>query len=766
MMREQFDWTASGPGIRSIKFSVKFLLMANTKIKRRINALLALLSAFLLLSSTASAGEPLIWETGSRAEILRGDARGISITDTGAFMLAPRFTQMFDTQQSFVWSSAVDTAGNVYLGTGHDGRIFRVTAAGSGSLLYDSAELDVTALVVGRDGAVYAGTSPDGKVYRITGDGRAETYFDPADKYIWSLAVMADGSLAVGTGDNGKLYRVRASATRPEDALLVDTNETHVISLAVNSRGDLFAGTDPGGLVLRISPEGKAFALFDSSLREIHALAPAPDGSVYALALSEAASSARPAGVTAGAATGADSGGTVTASVTITGVEDSTAGQSASSRSRNDLSNARSAVFRLLPDGGTDVLWSSQTVTAFAVAPAPEGGSVLIGTSDKGRIYSVTDNGRDTLLLQSTEGQVSSLITRGREIFAASSNQGKLFRFSTEPVSEGTFESAVRDAKLVSSWGRIWWQGQGNVELQTRTGNSERPDMTWSDWSAPYTDPRGAQVASPRARYIQWRARLRSTGATGAPHARLEDVSIAYLPRNVAPEVLSITVLPVGVGLQQAVQIQTDPNIEASGLDPSIFGPVASVPPRRLYQRGARSLQWQAEDRNGDTLEYAIYYRSLGESSFRLLKEKLRENFFTVDSAALADGRYIFRVVVSDAPENPGGQALTGERISEPVDIDNTPPVVRPSGNPQTAAADNVRALFEVEDATGRLKRADVSIDGGPWRAVSPDDGIADSARESYTLDLQIAGAGEHTISLRAFDSSGNVGSARVTVRK
>jgi hypothetical protein len=740
--------------------------MANTKIKRHTNAFL-LLSLFFLFSSRASAGEPVIWETGSRAEILRGDARGISITDTGAFMLAPRFTQLFDTQQPFVWSSAVDRDGSVYLGTGHDGRIFRVTADGRGSLVYDATELDVTALVVGRDGALYAGTSPDGKVYRISADGRAETYFDPPDKYIWSLAVMADGSLAVGTGDNGKLYRIRAAGARPEDALFVDTNETHVISLAVDARGDLIAGTDPGGLVLRISAEGKAFALFDSSLREIHALAPAPDGSVYALALSDSASVTRP-GATAGAtSSGTDSsGGTVTTSVTITGIEDSSgaAGQTAS-RSRNDLSNARSAVFRLLPDGGTDVLWSSQTVTAFAVAPAPEGGSVLIGTSDKGRIYSVTDNGRDTLLLQSTEGQVSSFIVRGREVFAASSNQGKLFRFSTEPVSEGTFESAVRDAKLVSSWGRIWWQGQGGVELQTRSGNSERPDMTWSDWSAPYTDPRGAQVSSPRARYIQWRARLRSAGAGGTALARLEDVSIAYLPRNVAPEVLSITILPVGVGLQQAVQIQTDPNIEASGLDPSIFGPVATAPPRRLYQRGARSFQWQAEDRNGDTLEYAIYYRSLGESSFRLLKEKLRENFYTVDSAALADGRYIFRIVVSDAPENPGGQALTGERTSEPVDIDNTPPSVRAEGAAQ-ATVDNVRARFIVEDATGRLKRADVSIDGGPWRAVSPDDGIADNERESYTLDLQIAGAGEHTISLRAFDSSGNVGSARVTVRK
>ncbi|MDQ3817717.1 MAG: hypothetical protein M3362_08510, partial [Acidobacteriota bacterium] len=199
--------------------------------------------------------------------------------------------------------------------------------------------------------------------------------------------------------------------------------------------------------------------------------------------------------------------------------------------------------------------------------------------------------------------------------------------------------------------------------------------------------------------------------------------------------------------------------------DPSLFGAVAQVPPRRIFQRGARSLQWQAEDRNGDTLEYAVYYRSLNESTFRLLKEKLRENFYTVDGAALADGRYIFKVVASDAPDNPGGQALTGERLSEPVDIDNTPPVIRTVGDAQ-AAGDHVRAVFEVEDATGMVKRADVSVDGGAWRGVFPDDGIADSPRERYTLDLPVAGAGEHTVSLRAFDMSGNVGSIRITVRK
>lgn len=747
--------------------------MLNNTFRPRSAHLFSFLLLLVFTAPAARAGGPVVWETNSREELLKGEARGVSVTDTGALMLAPRFAQLFDTEQAYIWSTAADERGNVYLGTGHDGRIFRVGSDGKGSLLYDAAELDVTALVVGRDGALYAGTSPDGKVYRIGADGRAAEYFDPPDKYIWSLAVLTDGALAVGTGDNGKIYRVRANAAKPEDSLLIDVNETHVISLAVDKQGQLIAGTDPGGLVLRVSPEGKAFALFDSPLREVHALAIAPDNSIYALALSDAASrSSAPAATSSGASGGATGGTMVTSGVVVEDVGQpspfTNAAQPAA-RSRNELANARSAVFRILPDGGTDVLWSSGSVTAFAVAPAPQGGSVLIGTSDKGRIYSVTDEGRDTLLIQSAEDQISSFVVRGREAFAASSNQGKLFRFAAEPVAEGTYESPVRDAKVVAAWGRIWWRGQGAVELQTRTGNTERPDMTWSEWSAPYRDPAGAAVTSPRARFIQWRAVLRapagSTGGAGNAGSRIEDVSVAYLPRNVAPEILSITTLPTGVALLAAIQIQVDPNVEASGFDPSLIGPVPQVPPRRAFQRGAVGLQWQAEDRNGDTLEYAVYYRAQTESGFHLLKEKLRENFYTVDGAALGDGRYIFKVVATDAPENSLGAALSGERLSEPVEVDNTAPVVRATGEP-VVAADRVRVSFVVEDARGRVRRADVSVDGGAWRAVFPEDGIADSPRETFALDLPLTGAGEHTISLRGFDASGNVGSARALVRR
>ncbi len=717
----------------------------------------SLILVVLFGASTAFAGEPIVWEIASRSELLKGEARGVSITDTGVVTLAPKASEVFNTEQAYVWSTTIDASGNIYLGTGHDGKLFRVGADGKGSLLFKASELDITALAVANDGSVFAATSPDGKVYRVTPDGKAEVYFDPTDKYIWSLAILKDGSLCVGTGDNGKLYRVRSAGAKPESSLLIDTNQTHVMCLAVNAQGDLYAGTDPGGLVLRISPDGKAFAVLDASLREVHALAPAPDGSVYALVLGDAAATTK-----ASAAAATDAATAI--ATTVTADETSaTQTQTTPARSRSDLSSARSAVFRILPDGGADVVWSSTTVTAFSVLSHK--GGVLIGTSDKGRIYSVTEDGRDTLLLQSTEGQISSLTARGADVFAASSNQGKLLRFGPAPVNEGSYESPVRDAKLVASWGRVWWRGTGAIGLQTRSGNSERPDATWSEWSAVYNDASGSQITSPKARFIQWRASLRGASAGGRDDSTLEDVSLAYLPRNVAPEVLAISILPAGVALQQQLQIQVDPNIEAAGLDVSLFGMVAQAPPRRLFQRGARSLQWQAEDRNGDTLEYAVYYRSFSENTFRLLKEHLRETFYTVDGAALSDGRYVFRVVASDALDNTPGNALSSDRVSEAVEIDNAPPMIRQFGQLQTNG-DRARAVFDIEDANGRIRRADISVDGGPWREVFPDDGIADSAKERYSLDLTVAGGGEHTISLRAFDNSNNAGNISVTFRR
>ncbi len=709
---------------------------------------LAVVLAVFALSILCFAAGPSIWSVNSRADVVKGDARGVSIDSEGNISLAPKLTEVFKTGQPYIWSSISDTTGNVYLGTGGDGKIFKVDPTGKGTLFTDLSEMNVSALALGRSGEIYAATSPDGKVYKIDAAGKADVYFEPKEKYIWSLAVLSDGSLAVGTGDGGRIYKVKAANAVPAAALLFDTSETHIISLATDKLGNLYAGTDSSGLVMRFGPDGKPFGLLDSPLREIHDLAVGPDGSLYVLALGESASTPKP--VEAAAATPAATPENKTVSVD----KPNPLNPEPPAKSRYDLTAAKSAVYHILPDGSTDIIWASPSVTGFSLFANQNGNGVLLGTSDKGRIYNITNEGRDTLVLQTDANQISTLRSVGNSIIATSSNQGVLYRLGPETVAEGTYDSAVLDAKATATWGRIWWRSSGNVTIQTRSGNTEKADETWSAWSTALTDQKGGQVSSPKAKYLQWRAVLKAMAAT------LNEVSVSFAARNIAPEVLSIQILPTNVGLAANPPQQIDPNIELSGMDPVTFGiPSVAVPPRRVYQRGATSLQWTAEDRNGDKIVYDVLYKEVGDANFKLLRGGLTDNFIAIDGQSLADGRYIFKIVAKDSPSNPAGTALSGERITEPIDVDNTPPIVT------VVSSTSAKAVFTATDKSSYVVRAEYSINGGEWKPIYADDGISDSPTETYSVDVPAA-SGEYAVTIRVYDVNGNAGNARVVIKK
>jgi hypothetical protein len=713
---------------------------------------------------SASAGGPVFWRVNTRAEIEKGDARGVSIADNGALTLAPALIEVFDTKQAYVWSAAADKAGNIYLGTGHEGRVFKVDSSGKGTLLYKTSELDVMALAVDAQGNVYAGTAPDGKVYRIAPNGEAKVFFEPKTKYIWSLTFDGQGRLLVGTGDKGTIYRVNGDGS---GAPFVTTSQTNITALRVATSGALIAGTDPGGLVLRISPEGKVFTLFDSALREIRDLALGRNDEIYALALADSAgtgaTNASPASATAAPQIpqpGSGEEGNMT--ITISDLQVAETSSATPSASPSAGGQSKSAVYRLDANGASDTIWDSKETVGFALA-ADGDGRVLVGTGQKGRIYQATVGEKPALLAQTSEAQTSRLIRVGANLFAAASNLGKLFRLSNETAASGTYTSSVRDAQSSAAWGRVSWVGEGAIELQTRSGNTSNPDSTWSDWSAPISGPDGDAIKSPTARFIQWRATLKR--ATNSSSPRLREVTVSYLPRNLAPKINSVTVLPAGVSLQALPQPQPDGGADQAGLDPSILGAVAQIPPRRVFQRGAISLQWQAEDKNGDTLEYSVYYRDASNASgdFYPLKTGLRENYYTVDPNALPDGRYIFKIVASDEASNPAAQSLMDEQETEPIELDNTPPVV--TADAPRLSGPNVEIVFRAADATSIIRRAEYQVDGGPWKPVFPVDGIADSKREEFRVALVLTDKKPHVIALRAFDANANVGSAQATVK-
>ena len=91
----------------------------------------------------------------------------------------------------------------------------------------------------------------------------------------------------------------------------------------------------------------------------------------------------------------------------------------------------------------------------------------------------------------------------------------------------------------------------------------------------------------------------------------------------------------------------------------------------------------------------------------------------TIDSDALADGRYYFLVRVDDAGVNPADRALKAEKISGPVLVDHTPPRIA-----LTAATTREEVHFEAEDLGSELTTAEYAIDAGEWRPLNADDGI------------------------------------------
>ena len=722
-----------------------------------------------LLCGSAIAVGPVFWEISKQDDVIKGDARGVSIGENGTITLAPAFTLVYDTKEAYVWSSASDSAGNIYLGTGHEGRIFKITPSGEGRLLYDAGELDVMALATDPQGNVYAGTSPEGKVYKITAEGKESVFYDPPDKYIWSLAFdPATSTLYAGTGDKGVIYKIDATG---KGTVLADTNETNIVTLAMDKSGNLLAGTDPSGLLFRVSPTGKLFAMFDSPMQEIHSLAVAADGSIYALGISAQGGAAqRSSSVGISSTSSLSTEGVVTISTgdeqdETPQVETSTGTGQSQSRTKTD--GARTVLFRVLPDGGSEVYWRSNDAVGYALKSLTDG-RVLVGTGQKGRIHQIAGRSQ-TLLIQSPEDQTSTIIAVGDNLYATSNNLGRLYRIGRDSVAEGTYVSPVRDTRFAGKWGVITWRGSGGVELQTRSGNTETPDPTWSDWSTAYRNSSGDQVTSPQARFIQWRAVLRNAAgaarsSSNSPRAgegvQLQSVVVAYLPRNQAPDISSLSVMAPGVAFQE-MPLAVDPSIASSGLDPQLFGVVMNVPPRRFFQKGARTLSWQAGDPNDDTLAYNVFYRTLGENEWHLLADSISQNYYTIDGNRLPDGTYLFRIVATDAPANTRELTLTDEQITDAIEIDNTPPAIKVTGPSITGQAAEV--VFDATDLTSRIVRGEYSVDGGTWQLIFPADGIADAARESFKVRVGFDKPGEHLIAFRCADSSSNVGTAKVT---
>ena len=720
------------------------------------------------------------WELNTYQDFVRGRFDGVSLSRDGQLTLAPKVETVFTSDQPVIWSVAEAPDGTLYVATGHRGRVYKIDRAGKSSLLWTAEQPEVFALALDATGALYAGTSPGGKVYRIE-NGKAAEYFDPKAKYIWSLAPAPGGVLYVGTGEQGKIFRVEGAG---KGELYYDTGQAHITGMALDVQGRLLAGSEPNGILYRITAKDKAFVLYDANLPEIRAIVPASDGTVYIAALGGSIS--KRAQSAAQASQAGASGAAVTAPTTTITVEASTPAaelkvpsepsKSAPAAAQvstqfapvGDLSGVeKSAVYRINPDNTVETLWSSKEENVYDLLALER--QILFSTDGNGRIYGLTGDRKVTLVLQTNEAEATRLLPANKSVLAATGNMGRIYRLGEEPGNTGSYESPVHDAVSTARWGSLSWRASmppgAALRFRTRSGNSMRPDRTWSDWSDPVTNAAGSPIASPNARYIQWKVEF--TGRGGSTPV-LDNVAIAYLPQNLPPVVKSINVMATvsAAATKPAVQSSTASySVTVTDTGDAGAGPSTGTPTQTLSRAGTSQIgiSWQAEDPDGDRLVYALYFRGEEETRWKLMRANLHENTFLLDGDILADGKYYFRVTASDREANPPEAARTGELVSAPVMIDNTPPVLT-LGQPRRSGS-RLELDFEAADAASPLRRCEYSLDAGTWIPLAAADGVVDSQRENFKLSLDPLSAGEHLLVLRAVDSAGNAGLAKVVLR-
>jgi sugar lactone lactonase YvrE len=743
----------------------------------------AVLAAILLAGAlVAHAAQPQFWRIEGARDFLEGETQGLTVDSEGRVRLAPASRVVHDPEAPYVWCLAQDGKGNLFAGTGSEGKVFKIEMpkegakeTAKGTVFFDASELEVHALAMGPDGRLYVGSSPDGKVYAVDATGRATSFFDPTDKYIWALAFDKAGNLLVATGAEAKIYRVDPKG---QAQTIFTSPETHILSLASDDKGNVYAGSAPSGIVYRIDPALKVFVLNDSPYREVKALDVGPDGSVYAAVVDgkqkdEGAPPSIPQAVATTVSPAPVAEVTVTETFAI--IPPSAGGPPPIGPRPVETpapGTAKGAVLRVAPSGEVDTLWSSADDVPQALVFDREG--PLVGTGNKGKLYQVRNDRTWSMISAFPSEQVTALTRRsGGGAALATSNPGRIYALDSAAGDRGTFTSKPKDTDTVSSWGRVRWEAtlpkDTHVEIQTRSGNTGAPDSTWTAWSSVYTNADGDAVTSERARFLQIRAVL--VGKAGMTPV-LDSVTAAFLQRNLRPQVQTITIHPPGEVFQKPLSVTGE--MEILGLEPALSPDRAGaasaarsgLPPatsysRKLYQRGIQTISWKAEDPNGDTLTYEVHYRPVGEQRFRLLRKGLTDAVLAWDTTTVPNGRYVIRVTASDAPSNPDALALSGDKESTPVEVDNTPPVITAS----VAGKSPARVHVAAKDDNSIIRKVEYSVDGSRWEEVHPTDGINDSREETYDFAPEMpAGAGPHVVVVRATDLLGNVATARVEV--
>ena len=703
------------------------------------------------------------WQLNSPQDFLRGKLNRVTVTSDGELRLGYGSTRLGEFAKE-VWGSVVGPAGTIYFGTGSPADVYAIGKDGQATKLFETDAIAVTTLATDSRGSLYAGTLADGKIFKIGTDKKQGTEFCKLRApYIWSLAFDKQDHLYAGTGPDGKIYRVSADGKAEE---WYASEESNILSLALDADGSLLAGGSDRGLLYRVTDKNKSVVLHQFAEDEVKSLV-VNGRDLYIAANKQKVKRPRAPGARRpSAAEFEDLTQRLTSQFGTRAVVEGERSRETPPEAR--IANLLSGTLYLRNgDGRVDRLavWDNEAIMNLALET---GGDVLAAMAGAGRVYRVHGSERWEMLFDLDEQQALTVAVRaGQLAFVGTGNVGSGYLVEAQKASEGEFTTEVHDNKFLTTWGNLSWMGTGTVAVATRSGNTALPDATWSEWSEPIRTP-PAKVTSPRARFIQMRAKLSKTS-----EPILQSLSLYSQTQNQKPEVLS---LEIGDKQKPAPE---KPKSESAGggekpegSDDGESGPASTQrkgserPTEEFRPKPASTIEhinWRAQDKDNDTLVYRLFYRAEGDDAWILITrdKPLKKAEYSWDTESIPDGWYRIKLVASDEESNPAGESLTDDKVSDLVKVDNTrPQVLQLSFDPTSGTLKGV-----ARDNLSLIRFLEYAVDGNEWKFFTPKDGVFDDREEAFEIKVGSLTTGPHSIAVRATDEEGNMGVEKISVR-
>jgi len=712
----------------------------------------------------------------TRSDLLKGETRDVVIGSRGTIGLG-RASEVLVEKFEDVWSinSIVVSGGVVYLGSSPNGGIYKYSLGkltkiyplqekksatdkieNSADEVNEPADANIVeakqylanehifAMATDVAGRLLVGISGEKcKLCRLEA-GRMETIFEPNDaKYIFAIATDDAGNIYLGTGPEGKVYQFDPLGKKAQ--LIYHSRDKNILSLAIAQDGFIYAGSDNRGLIYKINPHTKtAVVLYDSDQPEITALLSTETRSSEDRSLYAAATSAKIVESSAKFAAQLPMAGRPEMQMPSQEPESASEGglklQIANTKKTDDdESDERKApprppakpgtasyVYKITKDGFvTDIF--SETAVFFCLAESAEG-ELLVGTGNDAQLFAVDPASEQQAIIYEDEQatQITAVVVSGDVVYLGTANHAKLIKLSKVFASEGTYVSDLIDAGQPARWGKLQIEAdipEGcKVLLASRSGNvKDVNDPTFSDWTdlVEVTEP--IQLSCPLGRFCQYKLVLQSQEGLRSPLIR--EVAVASTVPNLAPKVESVSVS----------------RVDAAG----------------KARPGGFKISYKAKDDNGDKLIYKIDFRKIGRTTWIELKDQLEADTFEWDGRTVEDGRYEVRVIASDERSNTTATKLTGSRISDPVVVDSTGPVIREHSIEKNDKT--VTLKMQVYDELSAIGELHYTVDSNAeWKGALPDDLVYDTTDENFTIVVEDVKAGEHIIAVRISDDVGN----------